>query len=313
MQKYLFYLLIPLLFLSCRQNEESITGVQYITECKNMAAFIQSTGFDKRRTAFSTSERKIKGLALVEFPLNSQMQKRIYQHPSWKMAGGLGPIVITEDGSAYVAPIPIVNIFDNKPEQQNTIYKVDPVSGEMNVFIELPRAKEPSPENPYGILGLAYDCETGILYASSVSGSTRTDEVGRIYSIRVKDKAKIIDQIDNIDAMGLELVYFNEKKSLFFGEARRSNIFSVAIDEDGQFKSKPTFQLNLTGFGPRGDDKARKLRFDKSGNLVVFGVEFNYNLIAPSEKMETMYSFQYNITSQKWEKLNKSPVMGAEE
>ncbi|MBK8088378.1 MAG: hypothetical protein IPK31_10755 [Chitinophagaceae bacterium] len=75
MQKYLFYLLFPLLFLSCKQNEESITGVQYISECKKMAAFIQSTGFDKRRTAFSTSERKTKGLALVEFPLNSQMQK----------------------------------------------------------------------------------------------------------------------------------------------------------------------------------------------------------------------------------------------
>ncbi len=313
MQKNLFALLFPLLFFSCKQEEENITGVQHITDCRQMASFIQSTGFDKKRSAFSTSERRIKGLALVEFPLSAQMQKRIYQHPSWKMAGGLGPIIITEDGSVYVAPIPIVNVFENKPEQQNTIYKVDPVSGEMNVFIELPRAKEPSPENPYGVLGLAYDCETGILFASTVSGSTRTSEVGRIYSIRVKDKAKIIDQIDNIDAMGLELAYFNEKKSLFFGEARRSNIFSVSVDEDGNFKSKPVFQLNLTGFGPRGDDKARKLRFDRSGNLVVFGVEFNYNLIAPSEKQETMYSFQYNITSQKWEKQNKNPVMGAEE
>lgn len=301
------------MFTSCKQREETITGVQYIADCKRLAAFIQSTGFDKRRTAFSTAERKTKGLALVEFPLTAQEQKRIYQHPSWKMAGGMGPLAISEDGSVYAAPIPIVNVFENKPEKQNIIYRVDPASGEMKSFIELPLAKNPSPENPYGILGLSYDCETGILYAATVSGSTRADEVGRIYSIQTRKTAKVIDQIDNIDVMGIDLAYFNEQKTLFLGKARSSNVFSVAVNDDGRFMSKPVLQLNLAGLGPRGDDKARKLRFDKSGNLVVFGVEFNYNLIAPSEKQETMYSFQYNITSQRWENLNKSPVMGAEE
>lgn len=301
------------MFTSCKQREETITGVQYIADCKRLAAFIQSTGFDKRRTAFSTAERKTKGLALVEFPLTAQEQKRIYQHPSWKMAGGMGPLAISEDGSVYAAPIPIVNVFENKPEKQNTIYRVDPASGEMKSFIELPLAKNPSPENPYGILGLSYDCETGILYAATVSGSTRADEVGRIYSIQTRKTAKVIDQIDNIDVMGIDLAYFNEQKTLFLGKARSSNVFSVAVNDDGRFMSKPVLQLNLAGLGPRGDDKARKLRFDKSGYLVVYGVEFNYNLIAPTEKQESMYSFQYNITSQKWEKLNKSPVMGVEE
>ena len=58
-------------------------------------------------------------------------------------------------------------------------------------------------------------------------------------------------------------------------------------------------ELTLEGYGPRGDDKARKIKF--SGNqMIVSGTAFNYNLQASSEKPETVYTFIWLPKEQKW-------------
>jgi len=311
MKRILFFIAASLMsLLSCNEpTEESGTGVQIIPDCRRFSPFITTVGFNAQRSAFSTSDRKIKGLTLVELSATAGVENRVYQHPSWKQAGSMGPIVITEDGSVYAAPIPVVNVLENDPLKQNIIYKVDPSNGEMKPFIELPSAEKPTAENPFGILGLAYDCESGILYATSVSGSTRSKEAGRIFSIQTKNEPKVIDIIEHTDAMGVDICYFNDQKTLFFGKTRTSDIFSVAVKDNGSFKGKPVSRFSLEGVGPRGDDKARKIRFDKVGSMIVHGVEFYYNLIAPTEKQETMYQFNYNLTEGKWEYKNKGQLL----
>ena len=62
-------------------------------------------------------------------------------------------------------------------------------------------------------------------------------------------------------------------------------------------------ELSLNGYGPRGDDKARKIKFS-NGTMLVNGISFNYNLQASSEKPETLYSFRWNINNKKWELLD---------
>lgn len=308
--KHLFIAVFMLSFFSCKETEEDTgTGVQIIPDCRRLSPFVPTVGFQPQRSAFSTSEKNIKGLTLIELPATAGAEKRIYQHPSWKQAGSMGPIAITENGTVFVAPTPMVNVLDNDPLKQNIIYKVDPSSGEMKPFIELPSAEKPTAENPYGILGLTYDCETGILYATSVHGSTRNKEAGRIFSIQTREEAKVLDMIEHTDAMGIDICYFNDKKTLFFGKTRTSDIYSVTVSDNGKFKGEPVNRFSLEGTGPRGDDKARKLRFDKSGNMIIHGVEFYYNLIAPTEKQETVYQFVYNLTERKWEDKNKGLLL----
>ena len=196
-------------------------------------------------------------------------------------------------------PAPFINVLNNPVEKQNTIYKIDAVTGEMNEFMQIPLPDSLNRNNPYGVLGLLYYCEGNILYASSIAGSDRHVIRGGIYAIDIKTK-QIIDRISQTDAIGMGISYITEERRLFFGTGRNSDIYSVTLKENGKFSGKPELVFSLEGLGPRGDDKVRRIRTDAIGNLLVYGIEFNYNLIAPREKPETLYEFVYNPEQKKW-------------
>jgi hypothetical protein len=46
--------------------------------------------------------------------------------------------------------------------------------------------------------------------------------------------------------------------------------------------------------------QARRIRFDKNGDMLINGIEFNYNLTAPTEKQEALYRFRYYDDIKKW-------------
>ncbi|MEO8406469.1 MAG: hypothetical protein ABI480_17795, partial [Chitinophagaceae bacterium] len=110
----------------------------------------------------------------------------------------------------------------------------------------------------------------------------------------------IIDKLEGIDAIGLCVGSITGEKKLYIGSSRSSTIYTVAIDSKGEFNGKPQQEFSLDMMGPRGDDKARRIRFDKNGVLQINGIEFNYNLTAASEKQETIYYFKYDTTTKKW-------------
>jgi hypothetical protein len=174
----------------------------------------------------------------------------------------------------------------------------------MNEWINLPFAAKPSSQNPYGLLGINYDCQDHFLVASTVAGSDRYNERGVIYLINPINK-KATDSIKNFDAMGLGFALDElRKKRLYYGSARTGNIFSVIVNSKGKIEKKTIRkELSLEGYGPRGDDKARKIKF--SGNqLLVSGTAFNYNLQAASEKPETLYTFIWLAKEKKWGLIN---------
>ncbi len=300
--KYFFTAIFVLLILfSCKEKK-----VDYQTnDCKMQPAFIKNIGFDFSRSAFTTSEKRVKGLALMQMNINGDISnggKKIYQHESWKQAGYMGPILLDVHGDCFVGPVPVINLIDNPIAKQNTIYKVNAQSGVMSKFIELPIKDSLGVTNPYGIMGFAYLCDGNILYVSSVQGSTRDKENGVIYAI--DESGKIIDKLENIDAFGLGITYANDSRSLYFGSARASKIYRIDVIEGGKFSGNPTIIASLDNVGIRGDDKARKIRFNKNGNMEVSTLEFNYNLTAPTEKQETKIIFSWNEDLKEWKQLD---------
>ena len=116
---------------------------------------------------------------------------------------------------------------------------------------------------------------------------------------------KLKDSLVGMDVIGMTL-YFDAigNKRLLFGKARTGEIWSVMIDKNARFLKKTLqLELSLEGLGPRGDDKARKIRFT-NGILSINGIAFNYNLQASSEKPETVYDFKWNQSTKKWELVN---------
>jgi hypothetical protein len=272
-----------------------------VTHCRKVPAFAKALGYSETSVLDTLGNKK--GLVLYDPPATPGGQPaHVYQHATWSSAGYLGPLTSDKSGDIYVAPAPRVNLYDNPPEKQNTVYRVDAVTGVMAEFIALPAAATPSPTNPYGVLGLAYDCDTHSLYASSVAGSTRGQEVGRIYQVDLHT-GKVGSQVDGIDAFGLGIFNGSSGKRLYFGSARVSEIRSVALANDGTFSGTSRLEVALTGWGPDGDDKARRIIFDQHNVMVVRGMQFEFNLIASSERRQTDYRLRYDPGADGWTPL----------
>ncbi len=275
-------------------SKKTIGGV---TACQQVPPFVRALGFGNK-AAFSTSDRKIQGLILME-------GEKKYQHPSWKIAGSLAPITRDGKGNTFTAPAPWIDVLENKPDEQNKVYRVDGQTQEMKVFSDLPKAKLPTSQNPYGVLGLSFDCDTNSVYVSSVAGSTRNEINGRIF--QVSADGKVVSQFEKTDAIGLSVFNSAKGKRLYFGQARTSEIWSIALDDKGSFSGEPRKEISLETLGTRGDDKARRINFSPQNEMIVFGIEFGFNLIAPTEKQETIYRFRYDAAKDAWNYIEEPP------
>ncbi|MCX6047244.1 MAG: hypothetical protein NT075_19230 [Chloroflexi bacterium] len=276
-----------------------------VNACRTFPAFVATLGFS--RTAFvSTDARPQKGATLIEQDAKGNII-RTYQHPSWSTAGYMGPPVVDKFGNIFLIPAPWINVLDNPTIKQNIIYKIDTKTGIMADYVHLPAAAEPSTENPYGLLGLSYDCDTQSLYATSVAGSTRNKEVGRIFQI---DGAtgKVLDQLDNIDAFGVMGFNGAKGKRLYFGMARTSDIRSILLDDNGHFVGESRVEFSLAGLGAHGDEKGQRLSVDTDKILSVRSLEFDFNLIAPTELRRTLFKYTYNANSDAWSLADSVPL-----
>jgi hypothetical protein len=296
---------IFLFFLaSCadKMTEEEIAQIG-ITPCRKSAPFIKQIGIDPTISAFSTNEVRMKGVVLIQFPkmAGDTANKKIYQDSTWKQFGNMGSLTTDDNGNVYTAPLPVVNNLDFRISELNKIYKIDNATGKLDLFLSLPKPDTTVEIVPYAVLGVYYDCHGKKLYVASVSGSSRDQENGVIYVIDINTK-KIIDQLKGYDAAGIFVGGTNGEKRLYFGSTRKPNVYSVALTKDGKFKNNDIkTELTLDQLGPRGNDKARRIRCDKFGNLIIYGIEFNYSLAAQTNKPETGYQFNYNEIDKKWQ------------
>ena len=246
------------------------------------------------------------GLVLLEAVDPQHLQAgttKKYQDSSWKKAGWLAPIQLDDRGNIFTGPAPFINVLNNPVTDQNTVYRINGQTGIMEPFAKLPLPDSLTDQNPYGIIGLVYLCESGSLYVSSIAGSNRNYEKGCIYQLNAST-GKTVDKLAATDVLGMGIAYTTGEARLFFGKARAPDVYSIMLDKKGGFSGKPQFEFSLSGLGPRGDDKVRRIKTAKGGSLEVYGMEFNFNLIAPSEKQENVYRFAYNAADKKWFRIN---------
>lgn len=258
--------------------------------CRRTPQFAASLGFGSA-VSVSTSDPQRKGLLLLD-------AEKSYQHPSWLMAGALGPFAIDRDGNIYTAPVPRVSPSDIAPNSQNTIYKVDTQSGEMAPFVTMD-APEANPSNPFGILGLTYDCDTHSLYASSVAGSDRDQELGQIVRIDLLTKV-VIPQLTGVDPLGVGVVNRPEGKTLFFGAARASDVYSVLLDERGDLKGTPQLLFSFSELDVYGNARARRFAFSGADSFQILTAPFGFNLRASSERLQQSYLYRYDTANATW-------------
>ena len=235
------------------------------------------------------------GFRILDAKKNGKMLKR----EEWGRAGILGPYTLDVNGAIYTAPIPFVSLKERPPSFYNQLFKVDPEDGEMRLFLRVPNALVPTEQNPYGIVGLAYDCSNHSLYISSLGGANANNEVGRIFHVDLKSK-KILHQYDGFDALGIGLFTMKSGKKLYLGSARTPEVFSIQLNQAGGFVGRPEFEFSLAALEGGSSDKAHRIRFMNGNRLKVKGIEFSYSLMAASDPQRNIYMFSYDETTDSW-------------
>lgn len=278
--------------------------------CRQNPRFAATQGLPES-LSISTNERMIKGLVVYDSSLMPDSvalgSPGVYQHPTWDDAGYLGPVATDGDGNIYTAASPRTSLIDNPPEKSNIVYKIDSRSGEMRPLVDLPAAAPPPDGNPFGIMGLTYDCNTESLYVASVMGSTYGAEAGRIYQVDAKS-GEVLDTLEGIDALGIAVFNGTGGKRLYYGAARRPELRSIALDSKGHFMAVdkappegPRTDVVLSEIGNGYDLRARRIAFSAAGNeMAVRAVEFYYTLVAASEVRSINFTFAYDEAADTW-------------
>ncbi len=276
-----------------------------VTYCSYVVPpFAQKLGFSTR-SVFDTRSDHVKGIALSDVDQNLN-PIRSYQDPTWSSAGYLGFPILDGAGNIYVAPAPAISILDDPPAKSNIVYRIDAVTGKMAALIDLPAGRRPTPENSYGIMGLAYDCDTNSLYASSVFGSTRSVQAGRLFRID-PGSGQVKSQIDGLDAFGLAVFNSARGKRLYFGLARSAEVYSIGLDAHGNFTSATRAEVSLQGLGFHGDERAR-LFFFGPDNMIVQTMQFDFNLVAPTDARQTRFEYRYDSGTDTWHLVSVTPI-----
>ncbi|MEZ4635115.1 MAG: hypothetical protein R2856_09105 [Caldilineaceae bacterium] len=249
--------------------------VGYVGGCVRQPDFVSGLGLGDQ-PLIGTSFRGVTGFAVVNASTGE-----LYQDPTWDDAGTLGAYAYDEFGDFYLGPAPFASLELNPPEKQNIIQRIDSQDGQMTPFLELPSALPPSTANPFGVMGMAYDCETRSLYVSSVAGSNATDEVGRIFRVDL-NSGEIVDQIENVDAFGVGVFNGVDGKRLYFAKARVAELFSVGLGADGSFAGDPQ-QVFATTSLPDGDNrKIRRITFDAQNTMTLTAIDFDFTSPSPA-------------------------------
>lgn len=289
--------IIGWLLLRSPTGPESTPAIGPGDACRAQPRFVASLNVGPD-AAIGTSLTDVEGLAILKGD-GSGGRADVYQHPTWDDAGFLGPFITDRDGNVYVAPAPLVSLVENPPELQNRVYKVDTNTQELGLLSDLPASSPPSPGNPFGVVGLAYDCGTHSLYATSIAGSTAGQEKGRIFRIDPATGA-VTSTHDGLDAMGLAVLWADEGARLYFGRVREPAVASIALDENGDMVGEARPELTFSDHVSGGRRTVRRIRFLPGPELVLHVMDFNYSLQIASERLEDVLTYRRDEASGQW-------------
>ncbi len=265
--------------------------------CRAVPKFIHSL---KMKAPSLDSRQKDESMGLLI--RDNANQHKIWQHKTWTESGYIGAFDRDNKGNIYVAPMPYVSLLKNPPEKQNQIYQIDAKTAKMSLFMKLPTQNPPNPKNPFGTMGLYYDCDTQSLYVSSLAGSLPMQERGVIYQIDVRTK-KILSTLENVDAIGVGIFNTKKGKRLYYGSARNSHLYSVELDERGHFKGDKKYEVSLSQVKGGDTTVIKKVQFSQIKNKIIMTlkeVEFGFRLTAENNPNKKKYAFELDKVNSKW-------------
>jgi len=271
-----------------------------VKQCAGISQFVVDQGIpvpaliDMRQVGYY-------GMKILENRING----KVYAHPTWDDFGYLGLYTTDKLGNIYVTSVPFVSIDLNPVGEQNRILRVDAKTGVMAEFMQLPQAAESTNKNPFGAVGLHYDCDNDFLYITSLAGSSIREELGRIYQVDLPNK-KVISQLDKVDALGVTTFNTMTGKRIFYGLARKPDVYSVAVDNDGKISGEPKKEFSLLDQPGGADDKAHRIIFN-ADTMLIKANKFTYTLAASSNPNKNIYRFSYNRQADKWEFMDVFP------
>ncbi len=258
-----------------------------------------------RRPAF-IARFKVQGDVFIDMDLNGPVLRwqgptgpRAYQPPNWLIAGNTAGETLDREGNIYVFSAPYINLERNPPWKQNYLYRIGSRTGLMSLFMKLPTEHPPTTANPFGIMGLAYDCDTHSLYVSSVAGSSYDHERGRIFQIDLTRRV-IRDVLPGKDAFGLMVYRGSKDKRLYFGSARESGIWSIPLDEEGGFRGEPRLAFRLTDAPGGQDERAMRILFPQPQMMEVVAIPFFYSLRVSYDAAGRNYRYRYDPRTDQW-------------
>jgi hypothetical protein len=279
------------------------TNIGRTTACQRNPSFGERVGLGKQVVA-STANGNYKGLLMF----SPQAPNQPYRHETWDDAGNLGQFVVDGAGNTYVTPAIEISVSPDALARQTTLFKVDTNTAVMAPLITLSGTVTAN-ENPFGLMGLAYDCDTNSLYATSVAGSTSESEIGRIFRVDA-NTAQVTGQLEDVDAMGIGVFNTAYGKRLYFGKARTPEVYSIALTDAGAFIGEPRFEFALSDVPNGHGDQARRIQINDKREMTIRAWPFDFNLRAASETPKRAYKFKYNETTDQWDFLSVEPITG---
>ncbi len=296
--QFLIIGIVGILLYSCKQEAnkpEASYKMGRIDKCFRNPAFPMKYGLRAPMMIDFRQSNSSKGFSILE----ARKGGKVLHLKEWEKFGHLGGYTLDEFGNIYTAPVPYIDLFDNPIDKQNQIIRVDARTGEMSSFMNLPVKTKMSERNPFGIMGITFDCETGFLYASSLAGSSESNETGRIFQIDKTNK-NVVSILENVDALSIAIFNAANGKRLYYGSARKPEIFSIALNKKGQFEGESRFEFSLAAQEGGSYDNAHRIRFYDDGLMQIKGIEFSYSLIAASDPLRKIYVFKYDSQKDTW-------------
>jgi hypothetical protein len=224
------------------------------------------------------TQKRFKGIAFLHGNSFSQSL-----HPKkWEQYGHFSTYALDERGNIFLAPSPFISIQENTFELQKSIYKLDTKTGSLSIFMTF-KDVHPSPNNPYGINAVIYDCEDKTLWVSAIDETDYETQRGVIYHVDPKTKT-VLQKINSIDALTLALVTTDKGKFLLAGAARDNGLYAYPIIVN-RLQEKPVKILSL----PRANEHIRKIKVAAKNHLALQAIPFSYALIAQTAEQDRIH------------------------
>ena len=267
--------------------------------CVGFPRFATAQGFSQQ-AGIDTGDTRRPGMTLVE----QTNPPHTYQHPSWTQAGYLGPTTLDDQGNILVAPVPQTSLELNPLGQQNRVYRVDTNTAEMSLFADLPPATPSTETNPFGVMGLAVDCSTHSLYITSVAGSDRAHEVGRVFRVDLRS-GRVTSQLDGIDAIGTGVYNGARGKRIYLGLARSGEVRSAGLDANGDFTGAVRPEFSIVDQSIDGNGRVRRIGWSLGGDMLLTVTPFTFTLAPPTSRQQLVY--RYDSATDTWHDATPHP------